>query len=314
MATKTFTDKKLRNVVSQLEFDEPERTTYTHQSLSEMFRLPEIHASINYNFDNGLVIRASPVIAKKLGKYKNDGNVSLEDRLEFKQAEDEILADYRKREAEAEKEFKEKTAFWRKKFPNYRRSKNPNKSKSGLSTISMAEIERPTKHLIGMSLGGPKHHLGILIKNYEDTDRLTAKIESALVTYQTPKTIMNYDLLKGTTDMKSGDLVEIMGQLKERYDVGTSYKDGEELKSPAIGNTCLARGYPLPLERQNNVFSIKLTPRMTVKEMVGAITRVYQAGEAFKDGYNKLVDDRNIREDFEKQKEEIRQDSILKVF
>ena len=196
MARKTFTDKKLRDVVSQLKFGEPERNTYARTDTDSTFHLPRIYAGVNYNFDNGLVIRADPVTVKKLAKHNDDGNVSLEDRLEYQETEKEEIADFRKEEDAAEEEFKEAMKAWKTKYPNYRRKK---KSKGSL-TIPMAEIERPNKRSIGMTLGGPKHNLGILIKNYEDTERFTAKLTSAVVRYQDEDAIMNYDLLKETTD------------------------------------------------------------------------------------------------------------------
>jgi len=178
----------------------------------------------------------------------------------------------------------------------------------------MHQLTRPSPKIISRSLGGKKGDLGILICNYEDTECLTAMHISATVTYQPPGATMNYSVLKTTTDIKEGDLTKIMDQLKEKYGVEISHKDGMMVRGSHNG---VNLHLPAPVkskEYQNNIFSLPLTPEMSKDEMVGAIRNVYRAGEAFKAGYNILSEERDIRIRHEENVEKRRQSSVLRKF
>jgi len=314
MTTKEFADEKLREVISKLDFGEYERNVTAYTEIEGQFNIPTIHASITYKFENGLQIKANPVTVKKLPIGINYQRVSLEDYLEFEKEEAEEEKGVRELESQYEAEHSAALAKWEKEAPAKKEGKKEEKNSNGFPTIDMHQLTRPSPKIISRPLDGKKGDLGILICNYEDTECLTAMHTSATVTYQPPGATMNYSVLKTTTDIKSGDLTKIMDQLKEKYQVGISHKDGTVIRGSHNGVNLHLPAPVKPKEYQNNVFSMELTPEMPVNKMIRAIDHVCWAGEAFVTGYEKLKGDRDTRIEHEKNVEERRQDSVLEVF
>jgi hypothetical protein len=314
MTTNEFADEKLREVISKLEFGEYERNATACTEIPGQFNIPTIHASITYKFENGLQIKANPVTVKKLPIGINYQRVSLEDYLEFEKEEAEEEKGVRELESQYEAEHNAALTKWEESAPAKKEGKKEEKNSNSFPTIDMHQLTRPSPKMISRPLGGKKGNLGILICNYEDTECLTAMHTSATVTYQPPGATMNYSVLKTTTDIKEGDLTRIMDQLKEKYGVEISHKDGMMVRGSHNG---VNLHLPAPVkskEYQNNIFSLPLTAEMSQDEMMGAIRNVYQAGEAFKAGYNILSEERDIRIKHEENVEERRQDSVLGKF
>jgi hypothetical protein len=311
MTTKEFADEKLREGVSKLEFGEPNRNVYAGSQIGA-FNLPEIDASITYKFDNGLVIQGNPLTAKKLKKhYDHKNRVSLEDHLEYEKDNEEMYKELRAKDKGYKKDYNAQLKLWKKENPDWRNWNKRKEIHGGMLHIPMCAVTRPTLRQVGYPVGGPKHKLGILIDSYEDKECLTAKLTSVIVRYKHEDGIMNYDKLKETTDIKKDDLPKIREKLCEEYNIQTGNDGGKwsEEKSPGI-----MIPIPTPKKYQNNVFVAKLTPEMSVDEMVDAVGRVYQAGESFREGLYELQKERKIREEHERNVEERRQDSVLEVF
>jgi len=241
MAENTFADKLLREVIFRLNFGLSERKVEAYVKNDDTFDLPTIYASITYNFENGLLVRTVPITAKKMLDHENDQRVSLEDYQEFQVAEKAMYGEIDQRNKLRRKEHREAMKEWREKnSPKTEQNVGSKKKSSRLPRFDLAEITKPVLREEGTPLGGLKSNLGILIDNYKDKNCFSAQLTYALVTYQHPDAIMNYDLLKESTDLQSGDLELIMSVLKEKYQVETKYKGGTELSGPPIGNTCFA--------------------------------------------------------------------------
>lgn len=238
------------------------------------------YAKIEYTLGNIVVVRGDCFTTRGMKRKNTPEHIITErDRARYEKA----CEAYRQKE---DRENQKKTEAWENaKQKGLSRTLHPPLAGHRVYPITTGVVE------------------GVLVDSYKDKEWRTAQFERVVIQYVHPDAVMNIDTHKQATRLTGETLLGVMDGLQKKYGVETGYLNDRELRNyhhdGRIGSDPTDLG-PMDKEQQNNVFQKELKGRASVDDIVAAIKSVYAAGEAFREGIQKLREERKREEEARK--------------